>query len=691
MGRDLFRALEQRAEKKAYDDEFLLLLVEYQRMYPKSEHFDIFYGCYAAFHGNYGVALEHARKAYRRRKACREVWKLLAGCYHALGEHEKAVPFEGYLSKFSGVPAYVTVPVDYMPQALKELSLTKGEAMYAPLCVSKCSLKDGNVVVQGGMFCGEMIPFSSDREGYGYWVGAYNEAGSIGGPGKLMQNVGMSDEALESGAADIVYDVVRAKEAKEAFVDLQGDTLIVPVAATSGNQVAAFQGRDLDDSALLGQWEYDFFRMDRPARISSESPLAFGRPIRLGHSNKRRKLVLNILVDALSWNEFRKQGFRHMPRMMKFFSEGVVFDQHFSAAEYTYPSLASIETGMYPYHSQLYQEGVVVQLDEEYTTLSERMKELGYYCVNIMGQGGGLYNGVMRGYDRLLISAYDLPAYAGVERAIRHLEAFSECDQFLFCHFLEVHPWSSKVAHVGMGVQTKLSLKDRMNGKEKRVPSVFLPKSPLYQMANRQAMENTDRSLGVLFDYIAEHYDEDEYIVQLYSDHGVSVYDEVPYILSDNATSAAWMLRGHGVPKKGMVEELTSAVDIYPTLGKLAGFPTGDWVDGNLPAAFGGRERGCVYSNSLYPGQTYKLCIRTREHEFRLESLGAVHEDGTVDLSGAELTVCTRDASHRPVEDPAVMNRFLELAKEYTESFNNEGRQWRLLPEPEQYGKEKKF
>ena len=41
-GKDLFRALEHRVEKKVYDDEFLLLLIEYQRMYPQSEHFDIF-------------------------------------------------------------------------------------------------------------------------------------------------------------------------------------------------------------------------------------------------------------------------------------------------------------------------------------------------------------------------------------------------------------------------------------------------------------------------------------------------------------------------------------------------------------------------------------------------------------------------------------------------------------------------
>ena len=206
-------------------------------------------------------------------------------------------------------------------------------------------------------------------------------------------------------------------------------------------------------------------------------------------------------------------------------------------------------------------------------------------------------------------------------------------------------------------------------------------------------MRRIDRNLKHLFDFIRERYDEDEYVVQLYSDHGSPIYDDAPGILSDGQTWSAYMVRGAGVPKRGMVEELTSAVDIYPVLGKLAGFPVGEWVDGNLPAIFGGTERDHVISYSMFPGQTYKLCIRTKVHEFYLESTEPVNEDGTVDLSGAELSVHTRDGSRRPVTEPAVMDRFLELVKGYTKSFNHEGRQWRSMIEsrPEWYGKEKKF
>lgn len=58
--------------------------------------------------------------------------------------------------------------------------------------------------------------------------------------------------------------------------------------------------------------------------------------------------------------------------------------------------------------------------------------------------------------------------------------------------------------------------------------SVKLSYAPLYAHANMMGVKNTDRSLGVLFDYLESHYNDDEYVVQLYSDHGSSVYDNPP-------------------------------------------------------------------------------------------------------------------------------------------------------------------
>ena len=136
------------------------------------------------------------------------------------------------------------------------------------------------------------------------------------------------------------------------------------------------------------------------------------------------------------------------------------------------------------------------------------------------------------------------------------------------------------------------------------------------------------------------------------------------------------MMRGAGVPALGFVDELTSAVDLYPIMGHHAGFAVPDYVDGNLPAALGGKEREYVASASVYPGQTYKLALRTKTHEFRLESKEAVDEDGTVDLSHAALGIYTRGEARKAVEDAALEAYFLRIARDLTSSFNDEGHHW---------------
>ncbi len=694
-GKELFSALEERAEQGMYDDAYLWMLIEYQSLYPESEHFDIFYAKYAMFHKNYGVALEHAGKAFGKRRISLEVWRLFADSCIALGRPEEALPFQGYCCNFYRQPLEISMPEALLKKNLGRLSLAMGRGNCAPLCECKMSYDGGEMSSSKTVFGAEFLPVGADEEGYSYWVGVYNESAGIGTRGKHLEREMKSGTAGFFEGDDVVYDIMRSKIAREVLVEPKGSPVALPIAAATAaaeKQRVDFSSGGETECGCLGQWEYSFFRVEKPTRISSEYPLVFGRPIPLQHNSKRKRLVLNILVDALSWHMFRRERFRYMPNMMDFFSKGIIFDQQFSVSEYTYPSLPSIETGLYPHHSQIFSERAAIEIDRKHLTISEQMKGLGYYCTNLMGGGHAIYNGATRGYDRLVTNFCDLSAYAGTERAIRQMEAFSECDQFIFLHFMEVHPWPAGSIPYPLETQVHLPLRERLARAGVGNASVRLPDAAVYQEANRRGLAHVDSGLKKLFDYITAHYDEDEYIVQLYSDHGVSIYDKVPDLLGDNQTGTAYMMRGTGVPKKGMVEELTSTVDIYPVLGKLAGFRGDARVDGNLPAVFGGTERDHVISYSLFPGQTYKLRIRTKVHEFYLESTELVNEDGTVDLSGAELSIRTRDGSRRPVTEPAVMNRFLELVKEYTKSFNNEGRQWRSMMEsrPEWYGKEKK-
>lgn len=115
-----------------------------------------------------------------------------------------------------------------------------------------------------------------------------------------------------------------------------------------------------------------------------------GGPVRLEHSPKRKRLVLHILVDALCWLAMRRYDFAPLPNLMHFFFKGVILNKYYSTAEYTCPSLATIETGVYAHHSQVFNPTCMTELSLRYITIAEQMVHLDYYCVSTMDDATGM-------------------------------------------------------------------------------------------------------------------------------------------------------------------------------------------------------------------------------------------------------------------------------------------------------------
>ena len=304
------------------------------------------------------------------------------------------------------------------------------------------------------------------------------------------------------------------------------------------------------------------------------------------------------------------------------------------------------------------------------------MRDLGYQTANLLGDAAGVYNNVTRGYDRLLVSGYRMPAYEGVERTIRHLEGLRDADHFIFLHATDVHPWAYPRFQITASVQARLPLADRLSGAEGSDPSPYLRATPLAEAACIQGIRDLDRALGTLFSYLEQNYDPEEYLVSLYSDHGVPVFSTEHYIVSRAMTHAAWMMRGAGVPEGIVARELTSAVDIYPTLAHLLDFPVDENVDGVLPRFFGGAGREIAFSNSLYPGRTYCLRARTLSHTFHLESEDAVLPNGTVDLSRAKYAIYPHThegAQGYEVNSAELREFFYPRARDFVREIANNG------------------
>ena len=693
--RTLFYDLLARAERDAYDEDFLAALAAYrQTSCPcgggiDTVNADILAAQYLLHEGDTETALLCAARAYRRRPVNYEVWKLLTEIYVRLGRTADALTMAGYAYGLYLAPE---LPADLLrcadTEELGRLSVALGFGNSAPLIKMRAARGETGVEFRSDVFIGESLPLTMPPHCSRFWAATYTDNAFLSDRAALIEEVRHTEVLREKMHRDFTFQLQQAQEVRGAteIPVPEGAEIILPVAGTAHLQELTMETATMPPmTAYLGKWAFSHFRLTETTHLTptDDAPYAVGTPIRLGHSRARKKLVLNILVDGLPWNIARTRFPEGMPNIARFFAHGTIFDQHFSTSECTYPALPVIETGRYPHHTQVFNENDSHELPLDFKTLSECMSALGYHAAAPMATSDSVYCGAMRGYDLLNVTSWKQPSAEGVDRTIMQIEAFRETDQFLYLHLSDVHPWNAKGFRFHPAVETQLPLTQRLFELDERVASVRLPRLAIYQEQFWQSLAHVDCTLGYLLSYIEEHFAEDEYIVSLYSDHGNSIFttpqDGVVDVIAENATRAVWMMRGAGVPDGRIAGELTSIADIYPTLGHLCGFPVAEDIDGNLPAALGGTERDAAVSMSIFPGQTYKLAVRTHEYTLRLETQGFVDEDGTADFAGAKVAIYPR--AHEleegyEVDSPALRAFFYPRAQKIVRELANNGEFW---------------
>ena len=690
----LFYDLLARSERDAFDDDFLARLAAYREAAPESERADIFAAQYLLHHGDAENAVICGERAYERRPLNLEVWRVLAAGYKICGRELDSITMQGrayglYLgADMGGIDLDLSLTEENMNEALGQLSFAVGKCLNAPIITSRAYFMNPGLGFRFDVFIGEAIPITYPEDSMRFWSAVYIENAGLSDHSYMLSDARHDGWLSRYGHRDFFFDLQKACEIR-GTTEIQlpeGREAIVPIAGTMPDQKLSVTTASTGTHDIyLGKWAFSFFRLNENTQLHTDesTPYAVGSPILLGHSPARRKVVLNILVDGLSGAIAHAHSATHLPNISKFFARGTVFTQHFSTSEHTLPSFPAIETGYYPHHTHLFNVNAGYELPLRMTTTAEQMKNLGYYCAIPMGSNQGISHGIMRGFDRLVVSSWIQNSVDGVDYVLRQLRAFDEVDQYLYLAVNDVHPYDGLGYKFDTNIETHLPLTDRFFSHTERKASVFLSSMKIYQEQYLERIRQVDQNIGLLLAYLEEHFDEDEYLVSIYSDHGVSIFNKVISdsldIISPYATSATWMMRGAGVPENVVSDELTSIVDIYPTLAHLCDFAAARDIDGNLPAVFGGKERDAVYSSSQYPGQTFKLAVRTHEHALRLETRAPVDEDGTVDFAGARVGIYPRE--HELEEDYAVDSAelrafFYPRARDFIRGIANNGEFW---------------
>jgi len=369
-------------------------------------------------------------------------------------------------------------------------------------------------------------------------------------------------------------------------------------------------------------------------KIESSEGFILSPPIaRKQKTKNKRRLVLCLFVDGLvdrSILEIEDLS-EMMPNTAKFFDTGFDFRNHHVNSDWTLPSIASIFSGRYTHNHGLYDPHKIIELGGSFPILSEYFKESQYVTFNSGGSGRiSPAHGYTKGFDRTIYRALP-PAQEVIANFFEHNRVFYERDQFAFLQFNDLHHNLSIVPDYSVMNSIDLgTLAFALNPNLKKEKSVHSKKNVDESISYIERIKRLDYYLNTLYQHIENYYDMNEVSVSLFSDHGQSFLTSDEFPLSNSRTKTIFLLRSGGkIGKK--VDEFTEGVDIFNTVLSDAGISFDANIDGNLPIALGGLiERKYSFSQSIYPGQTYKAVINSTEGKYIYETEMPVDANGVI-------------------------------------------------------------
>ena len=311
-------------------------------------------------------------------------------------------------------------------------------------------------------------------------------------------------------------------------------------------------------------------------------------------TNRSNKLNINgpniilISIDALRADHLGCYGYHRntSPNIDRLASQGVLFKNAFSQANWTLPSHTSIFLSQYVWRHKA--DGDKERLGNSFTTLAEILRDRNYTTCAFVGggivsakfgfdQGFEIFkDGIPGGRGRHEISSY-------INKLLSWLESVRNRKFFLFIHTYDVHsPYSPPVPYFD------LYTKGSCAGEHLRTSRAILPElldaSKLtleeidYIMAVYAGGINyVDEQLGRVFEKLNQLGIDENTLIIITADHGESFKEHgklghcgKPYI---EEVHVPLIIKGPGIPKNRIYENFVQHIDIVPTILEILNIP----------------------------------------------------------------------------------------------------------------------
>ncbi len=302
--------------------------------------------------------------------------------------------------------------------------------------------------------------------------------------------------------------------------------------------------------------------------------------VRPGPSSASGPNVLLITIDTFRADRLGALGGPHAaptPTLDRLAAEGALFTRAMAPTPITLPSHAAILTGRTPARTGVRHNGLH-RLGEDMPTLAERFAEAGHATGAVvaavvlaeqygLGRGFDHYDDDIGPHRAALTGYHERPAREVTDAALGWLGERDPGRPF----FLWVHYYDPHAAY--------------------DPPSPWRERLPQDPYAGEIAY--VDAQVGRLVESLRVGGRLEDTVVAVTADHGESLgeHDESThaYTIYDAAVHVPMLVRGPGVEAGSRIEQVSSTIDLAPTLLSLAGLPGLDDADGrDLAAELGG-------------------------------------------------------------------------------------------------------
>lgn len=443
------------------------------------------------------------------------------------------------------------------------------------------------------------------------------------------------------------------------------DTVLLPVAPAQPDadlNIMMDSGEGFHKMHLYPN-HFNYYRVSENFRITSEHKFTVGEPVHLTQKDSLKKLVLSFFIDGLSWQLIREEGLEKvMPNTWRFFSKGLICDNFFTTSDWTYPSLPSFVTGYpVPEHMMIHPK-IYRPLPDEGEQLFAAMKEAGYYTAmfNCDPRTSSIY-GYTKHIDRYVTQhPVCYKAKQVMSDAVEHIHAFRETNQYLWITIADLHDIADEV-ELSLDTVAQINI-TQQKSHEKSATSIKQKYSADKRVAYIQALQAIDLQFSALYQYIEDHFAEDDFVVTMFGDHG-QTYLIPPggHHLSRYHSNPGFFVRG-SVPCKRSSEYI-SATDYSHILCELAGIGAFQSPDGKLPKVFGGTgEREFTITETIHPGDPYMAAFHAPTHTFYYTSEHVLTPDARLEQGAYKIQL--KDTAGVPMDDPALIDKYLSLIDE---------------------------